>query len=64
MEVYFGWVGVGGHFLWVGGGIFWLGGGGWERVKAYFWWVEMVTRFSKISQKIHRKTRVLESLFE
>ena len=29
LEVYFGWMGVGGHFLWVvglGGGIFWVGG--------------------------------------
>ena len=58
MEVYFGWVGLGGHFLWVGGGIFWLGGSGWERVKAYFWWVEMgggEWRWSLVLAKFRKK---------
>ena len=32
MEVYFGWVGVGEHFLWVSGG-------GWGWVEVYFGWV-------------------------
>ena len=42
MEVYFGWIGVGGHFLWVGGGTFFIGGWrdifyGWVRVGGGRW---------------------------
>ena len=34
MDVYFGWVGVNGHFLWVGGDE-------WRWVEVYFGWVGM-----------------------
>ena len=48
LEVYFGWVGLGGHFLsvggdkwWVGGGIFWVDRGGWTIFMSERGWVEM-----------------------
>ena len=60
MEVYFEWVGVGGHFLWMGGrvgvsgGIFWvnegdedlwLGGSGLWWLKVCFGWLEISSYF-------------------
>ena len=46
LEVYFGWVGVGGHFLWLGGceqggckDIFWVGGGGWTIFMGEWGWL-------------------------
>ena len=39
VEVYFGWLGVGGHFFWVGGGGWRYILGGWGWVEVYFGWV-------------------------
>ena len=45
MEVYFGWVGLGGWlWRWVSGGIFWVGGQflGWVAVGGGIFWVSGV----------------------
>ena len=41
LEVYFGWVGVAGHFLWVGEGrwTFFMGGWWWVGVSGGIFWV-------------------------
>ena len=37
MEVYFGWIGVGGHFDgWVEGQFLWVGEGGWRQVDIFY----------------------------
>ena len=54
VDIFHGWVGVGGHSLWVSGGIFWVGGCEWE-------WVGMVNiiKQNSITQNQYSKLTFL-----